>query len=272
MFGKRSKDSIDTTDQEELADNMDLPAEQPVANADFPKEPAPQPQPLPALENQPSQSELERLRDILFGSQARSTDKQITDLSSQIEALRRDLTDQLNEKFDTLANNAHDETQGVNKELSDRLTTINNTQINDLRSTKTELNQRIDTLGSDQENQLRITQRELIEKMDEQAASQSQQLRIAQQELAERIEKLATDFFTQLRDTQKSINDRIDNLESTQTERLRQLQLQTRQRDDNQREELLQLAASLDNRKTSRHDLGQMLMELGQRLGSDDTK
>lgn len=49
-------------------------------------------------------------------------------------------------------------------------------------------------------------------------------------------------------------------------ERTRTLQTEARQRDDGLRQELLSIAASLENKKTSRQDLGQMLMELGLRL------
>ena len=38
------------------------------------------------------------------------------------------------------------------------------------------------------------------------------------------------------------------------------------ERDENLRQELLAMAASLDNKKASRQDLGQMLVELGVRL------
>ena len=47
-------------------------------------------------------SELERLRDILFGSQTRSTEQRLNDLESQLETMRREFTDMFNEKVDGL--------------------------------------------------------------------------------------------------------------------------------------------------------------------------
>jgi len=58
----------------------------------------------------------------------------------------------------------------------------------------------------------------------------------------------------------------LDKQSAEQTERTRTLQSEARQRDDSLRQELLSMAASLENKKTSRQDLGQMLMELGLRL------
>jgi len=80
---------------------------------------------------------------------------------------------------------------------------------------------------------------------------------------------LATDLLTQLRTTQKELGDRIDRVNAEYSERVRTLQAETRQRDDSLRQELLTLASSLEDKKASRHDLGQMLMELGQRLRSE---
>ena len=80
---------------------------------------------------------------------------------------------------------------------------------------------------------------------------------------------MATDLLTQLRTTQKELGDRIDRVNAEYSERVRTLQAETRQRDDSLRQELLTLASSLEDKKTSRHDLGQMLMELGQRLRSE---
>lgn len=50
--------------------------------------------------------------------------------------------------------------------------------------------------------------------------------------------------------------------------RLDRLQAEMQRRDDELRQELLQLIAALDKDKASRHDVGQMFIELGQRLGN----
>ncbi|MCA9970482.1 MAG: hypothetical protein KC425_09720 [Anaerolineales bacterium] len=84
--------------------------------------------------------------------------------------------------------------------------------------------------------------------------------------MSQRIESLATDFFTQLRQAQSELTARLDALAAAQAEQLQTLQAETRQRDDAIRQELLQLTARLSDHKVSRQEMGQMLVELGQRL------
>jgi len=67
------------------------------------------------------------------------------------------------------------------------------------------------------------------------------------------------------------LGDRIDKLSEDLSAQIRNLQTESRQRDDAQRQELLALASSLDDKKTSRYDLSQMLVELGQRLRNEKT-
>lgn len=110
----------------------------------------------------------------------------------------------------------------------------------------------------------------MSERLEQQGLGQAGQLRESQKEFAEQIEKLATDVLTQLRATHKELSDRLDKLTTDSNERLRNLQTEARQRDDSLRQELLMLAETLDDKKTSRHDLGQMLVEMGQRLRSDN--
>ena len=131
------------------------------------------------------------------------------------------------------------------------------------------LGDRLEKQGTDQSALLRAAQQELVERSDKQNTEQAAQLRAVHKDLSERIEQLATDLLTQLRTTQKELGDRIDRVNAEYSERVRALQAETRQRDDSLRQELLTLASSLEDKKTSRHDLGQMLMELGQRLRSE---
>lgn len=192
-------------------------------------------------------SELERLRDILFGSQARSTNQQLTNLRAEINITQHNLTDEINKKFDTLAKTSHNETQTVHNKLSTSISALATSHTSNLHAAKMELNQRI----------------------DEQSALQLQQLKTVQQELSGQIEKLATDIFSQLQETLKAFNERVDNLEASQSEQLLNLKLETEQRDDAYREEFIDLTKSLDHRKTSRQELSQILAELGQRLYTD---
>ena len=191
--------------------------------------------------------ELDRLRDILYGGQARTTDRRLTDVEGQIEALRRNLTDLLHEKVDTLESST-------------------STQ---LSSTHTELAKRLEGQSNEQSAALRMVQQALSERLDQQELDQVKELRTIQKDVNERLEKLSTDVLTHLRNIQRELSDRIEQISQEQSERLRQLQNDSRQRNNGLRQELLMLAASLEDNKISRHELGHMLQELGQRLRSD---
>jgi hypothetical protein len=201
----------------------------------------------PASSLEPKANELERLREILYGSQARNTEKRLGDLEIRLEDTHRSLSDALNEKL-----------QAVSDTASARLS-----------DARQELGTRLDEQSASQSAQLRAVQKDLTERLDRQAAEQAAQLRAVQKELRDALEQLAADMLHQLRASHKELSDRIDKLSADTAERMRSLQSETRQRDDSLRQELLTLASSLDDKKASRQDLGQMLMELGLRLGSD---
>jgi len=196
---------------------------------------------------EPSADELGRLRDILFGSQSRTIEKRLADLEVGLQATRRELTEL----------------------FSDKLERASGAAASQLAETRGEFNRKLESQGSEQTSQLRAAQKDLAERFDRQSTDQTAQLRAAQKELSDRLDKLEADFVGQLRTTRKELDDQIEKMGVDQAERLRGLQAEARQRDDSLRQELLELAASLDNKKTSRQDLGQMLIELGLRLRRD---
>ncbi|MGB0385408.1 MAG: hypothetical protein ACPGWR_11340 [Ardenticatenaceae bacterium] len=198
-------------------------------------------------QNAPLAGELERLREILYGGQARVTERRLSDQEKQIETLRRELTDMLNEKVDNFVSTSEVE----------------------LSSTRSELSERLEQQANQQTGALRTAQHTLSERLDKQELDQVTELRTIQKDVNERLEKLGTDFVTHLRNIQRELSERITQINNEQTERLRQLQNDSRQRNSNLRQELLMLAASLEDNKISRHELGHMLQELGQRLRTD---
>lgn len=196
---------------------------------------------------EPTTDELGRLRDILFGSQSRTIEKRLADLETGLQTTRRELT----ERF------------------TDGLQRTSETAAGQLTETRAEFNRKLESLGSEQATQLRVAQKDLAERIERQSTDQNAQLRAAQKDLSDRLDRLEADFISQLRATRKELDDQIEKMGIDQAERLRGLQTEARQRDDSLRQELLELAASLDNKKTSRQDLGQMLIELGLRLRRD---
>jgi hypothetical protein len=212
--------------------------------------------PMPSEEVAASQpenmtsDELGRLRDILFGSQSRTMEKRLGDLESDLKRTRQEMTDLLNDRIGTL-------TDSTSTQFSD---------------TRRDFSEKLDKQSADQSTQLRAAQKDLSERLERQATEQATQLGAVNKTLSDSIEKLAADLLRQLRETHKELSDRLDKLSAEQAERMRNLQAETRQRDDNLRQELLSMSATMDDKKTSRQDLGQMLVELGLRLRQESEK
>lgn len=155
--------------------------------------------------------ELEVLRDLIFGNQARDFTRRLSDLDTRLESIRRELKGEQETRAQTVAKTAADQTVALRKEANSRV---------------------------DKEVQV----------------------------ISERLEQLAADLREHIDATRRAVETRLDRLEDDTAERLRLLEDTARQRDDDLRNELLTLSAWLEDKKTSRHDLGHMLEEIGQRL------
>jgi hypothetical protein len=155
--------------------------------------------------------ELEALRDLIFGNQARDFTKRLGDLDGRLEATRRELKAELDARAQSVAKSASDQHSALRKESNSRV---------------------------DKEVQV----------------------------LSERIEQLSADLHEQIESARRTLESRLDRMQEDAGERLRLLEEETRQRDDDLRAELLSLSAWLEDRKTSRHDLGRMFEEIAQRL------
>lgn len=156
-------------------------------------------------------AELEVLRDLIFGNQARDFSRRISDLDGRLEVVRRELKSEQDSRAQTVAKTAADQTTALRKETVSRL---------------------------DKEVQI----------------------------IGERIEELSTHLKEQMESIQRTIESRLDRMQADSAERLRLLEEDARQRDDDLRAELLTVSAWLEDKKTSRETLGQMLEEIGQRL------
>lgn len=158
--------------------------------------------------------ELEVLRDLIFGNQARDFTRRLSDLDSRVETLRREMKGELDSRAQSVAKTASDQNTTLRKEANSRI---------------------------DKEVQM----------------------------LGERIDQLAADAHESLETTRRSLEARLDRMQEDAVERLRLLEEDARRRDDDLRTELLTLSAWLEDKKTSRHELGRMLEEIGQRLRSN---
>lgn len=191
--------------------------------------------------------DLQRLRDILFGNQSRTVQQRLNDVDNRLLSTRREFTDLFNEKVDTLQANFSTSSSSMRSELSSRL----------------------DQQQSSQTTSLRVMELSLTERLDQQEIEQKAAWRNLQKEVNENVEHLAEDFFTQLRNVQRELSERLEQLNTGQAERIRSLSNEGRKQNNDLRQELLSLAASLQDSKISRHELGQQLQELGQRLRSN---
>ncbi len=161
--------------------------------------------------------ELEVLRDLIFGNQARDFTQRLSDIDDRMEAIRRELKNEQDSSVQSLTKSSVDQATTLRKEAHSRI---------------------------DKEVQM----------------------------LSERIEQLTADMGRQLEDARRMFEAKLDRLQTESSDRIRQLEEKTRQRDDDLRSELLAASAWLEDKKTSRHDLGHMLEELGRQLqGSDQS-
>ena len=155
--------------------------------------------------------ELEVLRDLIFGNQARDFAHRITDLDGRLEIVRRELRSEQDSRAQSVAKTASDQTVALRKEANSRI---------------------------DKEVQI----------------------------IGERIEQVSADLRELVETSSHALESRLDRMQQDINEHFRVLEEGTRRRDDDLRAELLAVSAWLEDRKTSRHDLGQMLEEIGIRL------
>lgn len=217
---------------------------------EMPIDPSPDDLESPASENNPTtpsdarQNELERLRDILYGSQSRATEQRMSDLEARSARLHQELLDTLSERLEALS------------------TSFNN-QITALRS---EFNDRVAQESGQQSTALQSAQREFNTRLDFQQKENTENLQVVQRSLSERLDKLTADTNQQMQNMQRDLSERINQTSSDQTERARNNQNETRQRIENLREELNHISNLLSGQKISRDELGMLLLELSHRL------
>lgn len=178
----------------------------------------PKSDPMTEKKQTPASGELENLREILFGNQARATEDRLNVLEELLQKQQRDFTDALNKQ----AAAQRDATDTAERALKTQLTNQANTN---------------------------------------QANHQA---------LEESLSQLRADHKRLMDDMQAAFTQELENLRSSLTDHIRRMQNESRQRDDDLRQELLTVSNWLDNKLTPRHNLGQMLIEIGQQLQSDN--
>lgn len=189
-------------------------------------------------------SELSRLQEILYGNQARATEQRLNDLEQRLEAVRRELDDTIHAKIGKLESATQDNLTKARKALTAE----------------------IEKQAARQAADLSEAQRDWGDRLSRQEKTQTTLLREVQQELMAALDALRQELVEQIQGTKSELSDRVDRLGADQSNRLLAFQNEARQRDEDLRQELLTLSAWLDDKKTSRLDLGQMLVTMGQNL------
>jgi len=192
-------------------------------------------------------NELEHIRDILFGNQARATETRLGDLEVRVEAIHQELLNTIREQ---------------NSATGDRLTT----KIEESRKDQLNRLKRQDEQQTTFVNNTRDTLTAQINQQFQKLAADIEQNR---QEFQETVDKITADLQKQYLDMQKTLQDGLNRLNADLSERLRAGQAESQQRDNDLRQELLTMAAWLDNKKATRIDLGHMLIEVGRQLQND---
>ena len=215
-------------------------------------------------------TELENLRDILYGNQARQSERQLDEFNQRLSTNHAELKTMLETGLRDLRNSLEVKIATQGKELDERLTAQDNNQKARLSETKKTLDERTEAQGDEAENQLRAAQRRQDERLDAQKTEQTSQLRALQKNLTDRVDALSTDSQNKLDVAQKDLSDRLEKVNETQTQQFQGLQAETRKQDEQLKAELLYLTSMLDGKKVSGQALSNMFIELGHRLQSTE--
>ncbi len=222
--------------------------------------------PQPPSASELGGTELENLRDILYGNQSRVTETRLNDLESRLVSVHQELTSSISEQTNALRDTFTGQLDVLRKDLTERIEQQVAQQKNDLQVMQQNIDERNEQQCDVQNGELKSVQRQLEERVDRQNKEQTEQTRALQRTLTSKLDALTTESQTATRNVRKELSDRLDKMGTEQSERARKLETEARQRDDNIREELVSLTALLEGKKVSSHDLGLMLLELGHRL------
>lgn len=139
-----------------------------------------------------------------------------------------------------------------------------------LLQTKKELSATIDeeinSLRDAAGTQLKTTRQELEWQLEKQNNELSTGLRTQQEEQKLAVDKLSADFDEKLQSAQKKLSDKLDEFNNSLSERMLDMQADFRRRDDDLRQQIFTLSEWLDERKASREDLSDLLIDMGKKL------
>jgi hypothetical protein len=197
-------------------------------------------QPDPNVSPDPLGGELERLRDILIGSHARTVSERLDHLEARTVELSNEFAGDLKEEIKHTRQDHDSQLRATRQELINTFTS------------------EIAALRKELQEQAKRSQKEL----QEHAERSQKEL----QATNDRLQKLAAE-------NQKLAAEQSANLRAAQTDLKLQIESQTRdltarmeQRDDTLSQELRQLAAKIEEKKVARDELAQLLQDLARQI------
>lgn len=129
--------------------------------------------------------ELEVLRDLIFGNQARDFSRRISDLDSRLDAVRRELKNEQETRSQAVAKTAADQTTALRKEAASRVD--KEVQV---------LGERIEQLTADFQEQIESARRTLETRLDQLREDSAERLRLLEQEARQRDDDLRSELLT----------------------------------------------------------------------------
>lgn len=137
----------------------------------------------PALGN--NTADLEVLRDLIFGNQARDFSRRISDLDNRLEVVRRELKTEQDSRAQSVAKTAADQTTALRKETVSRLD--KEVQI---------IGERIDELATQLKEQMDTIQRTIETRLDRMQADSAERLRLLEEDARQRDDDLRAELLT----------------------------------------------------------------------------
>lgn len=132
-----------------------------------------------------SAGELEVLRDLIFGNQARDFSRRISDLDGRLEVVRRELKSEQESRAQTVAKTAADQTAALRKETTSRLD--KEVQI---------IGERLDALAGQLQDQMASVQHTIEARLDRMQADASERLRLLEEDARQRDDDLRAELLT----------------------------------------------------------------------------
>jgi len=135
--------------------------------------------PDPTSQAKQAASEIERLREVLYGDQARQTERQIADLESGIETLRRELNDAMDIRLEALAAATSQAQALAHQEIAGRF----EAQTAQLQATHEALTRQLKRLATNFRSQVKALRADISRHFDRLSAEQAERARSPQAEL-----------------------------------------------------------------------------------------